>query len=102
MSCVIDGLMASLNSLHSHQLYLQVMQSLFSVSDEANTVVASLQEGNSLGSAVVGGRGGGRRCKNPEIPRDRGRSFFDAYLKHTNTSRPTISSSLYPEIKVVE
>jgi len=30
------------------------------------------------------------------------RRFFDAYLKHTNTSRPTISSSLYPEIKVVE
>jgi dienelactone hydrolase len=30
------------------------------------------------------------------------RSFFDAYLKQTAASPPTISSSLYPEIDVVE
>lgn len=30
------------------------------------------------------------------------RSFFDAYLKYGNTSQPRISSSLYPEIQVVE
>jgi predicted dienelactone hydrolase len=30
------------------------------------------------------------------------RSFFDTYLKQTTASEPTISSSLYPEIQVVE
>jgi hypothetical protein len=30
------------------------------------------------------------------------RSFFDAYLKQTTASQPTISSSLYPEIQVAE
>ncbi|HKN32423.1 MAG TPA: hypothetical protein VJX16_04190 [Terriglobales bacterium] len=30
------------------------------------------------------------------------RSFFDAYLKDTKASQPTISSSLYPEVQVVE
>jgi pimeloyl-ACP methyl ester carboxylesterase len=30
------------------------------------------------------------------------RSFFDAHLKQTTASQPTISSSLYPEIQVVE
>lgn len=30
------------------------------------------------------------------------RSFFDAYLKDMKASQPTISSSLYPEVQVVE
>jgi predicted dienelactone hydrolase len=30
------------------------------------------------------------------------RSFFDAYLKQTTVFRPTISSSLYPEIQILE